>query len=111
VRRLARDILQQVGYTVLEAANSHEALEICRHNPASIQVLLTDVIMPQMSGRELAERIDRVRPGVKILYMSGYTDDALGPRALLAGDRVLLPKPFTPEMLASKVRAVLDSQA
>ena len=109
VRRLARDILQQIGYTVLEAANGGEAVEICRGYPGPIQLLLTDVIMPHMSGRELAERLEGVRPTLKVLYMSGYTDDALGPRALLAGDRVLLQKPFTPEALARTVREALDS--
>ncbi len=108
VRTLARDILEQAGYTVLEAGNGQEALEISRRYTESIQLLLTDVIMPSMSGRELAERIDHVRPGLKVLYMSGYTDDVLGPRALLAGERVVLQKPFTPEALAKTIRTALD---
>jgi|GEM_PF-867350 len=108
VRALARDILQQLGYTVLEAADGAGALEICARYRAPIHLLLSDVIMPHMNGRELAERITQARPGVRILYTSGYTDDALAPRALLEADRALLQKPFTPEAFARKIRDVLD---
>jgi len=108
VRALARDILQQAGYTVLEAANGVEAIEIGRGYARPIDLLVTDVIMPHMSGPELAERLMLLRPGMRALYMSGYTDDALAPRALLDSDRVLLQKPFTPESLAFRVREALD---
>ncbi len=109
VRALARDILLQAGYTVLEATNGREAIEHGRSYPHTIHLLLSDVIMPQMSGQELAQRLREVRPQIKVLYMSGYTADALGPRALLAADRVLVQKPFTPDSLARRVRQALDA--
>jgi CheY-like chemotaxis protein len=111
VRALARDILQQIGYTVLEAASGPEAVETCQRYAQGIDLLLSDVIMPHMSGRELAERLEPVRPSMRVLYMSGYTDDALGPRARLDVDRGFLQKPFTPEALARKVRETLDTVA
>jgi len=77
--------------------------------PHPIHLLLSDVIMPQMSGHELAERLQVARPEIRVLYMSGYTADVLGPRALLAADRVLVEKPFTPESLTRKVRQAIDA--
>jgi two-component system, cell cycle sensor histidine kinase and response regulator CckA len=109
VRALARDILLQAGYTVLEAANGAEAIELCKHYPATVHLLLSDVIMPQMNGQELAHRLQQARPDIKVLYMSGYTADALGPRALLAADRVLVQKPFKPDSLTRRVRQAIDA--
>jgi PAS domain S-box-containing protein len=109
VRALARDILLQVGYTVLEAANGPEAIALCDNYHHTIHLLLSDVIMPQMNGQELAQRLQQARPDIKVLYMSGYTADALGPRALLAADRVLVQKPFTPDSLARRVRQAIDA--
>jgi CheY-like chemotaxis protein len=109
VRTLVRDILEQVGYVVLEAANGDEAVEIARHYPESIQLLLTDVIMPRMNGREVTERVTLDRPGLKVMYISGYTDNILGPLALQAESRTILQKPFTPDMLTRTVREALDS--
>src|SRR5262245_47974329 len=96
VRALARDILRQLGYTVLEAAGAAEAIEVCERYAQPIDMLLSDVIMPHMSGRELAERLTPSRPGMRVLYMSGYTDDALDPHALIAAERVLHQQPFPP---------------
>ncbi len=108
VRALARDILQQSGYTVLEAASPAEALTLCEAHGAPIHLMLTDVVMPLLSGPELAARLAPQRPAMKILYMSGYTDEAIGPRGLLNPDLALLQKPFTPDALVRRVRALLE---
>src|SRR5262245_25986215 len=99
------------GYTVLEAARGDEALRRLSESPRPIDLVLTDVVMPQMSGPELARRIPELRPGTKVVYMSGYTDDALGHHAVLDPDIVLLPKPFTPESLMQHLRLALDPSA
>ena len=110
VRELTREILEMAGYTVLEAARGAEALRLCRESNQAIDLLLTDVVMPQMSGPELAREVAELRPGTKIVYMSGYTDDALGHHGVLDPDIILLPKPFTPESLMSRLRLALDAQ-
>ncbi len=111
VRELTREILEMAGYTVLEAARGAEALRLCREFARPIDLLLTDVVMPQMSGPELARQIAVLRPGTKIVYMSGYTDDALGHHGVLDPDIILLPKPFTPESLMQRLRRALDPPA
>ena len=108
VRLLARRVLTGRGYTLLEAENGCQALEIFAEHGERIQLVLTDVIMPQMGGRELADHLRKLRPDLKVLFMSGYTGDALSDRGRLEPGTMLLPKPFTPEALASKVRAALD---
>ena len=109
VRRLAREILSGNGYRVLEAGNGREALLLSEAHRGEIHLLLTDVVMPKMSGRELTGRIRPLRPGLRILYMSGYTDDAILRHGVLEDGIPFLQKPFTPEGLARKVREVLDS--
>ena len=109
VRELTREILEMAGYTVLEAARGDEALRLCRDSAKPIDLLLTDVVMPQMSGPELARHIAELRPGTKVVYMSGYTDDALGHHGVLDPEIVLLPKPFTPESLMQHLRLALDA--
>jgi PAS domain S-box-containing protein len=109
VRRLAREILSGNGYKVLEAGNGREALLLSEAHRGEIHLLLTDVEMPKMSGRELSERIRLLRPGLRILYMSGYTDDAILRHGVLEDGIPFLQKPFTTEALARKVREVLDS--
>ncbi len=111
VRELAREILEIAGYTVLEAARGDEALRLCRESARPINLLLTDVVMPQMSGPELARKLLALRPGTKVVYMSGYTDDALGHHGVLDPDIILLPKPFTPEALMQHLRLALDGSA
>jgi PAS domain S-box-containing protein len=108
VRQLARQVLENRGYLVLEAGHGGEALDLCARQARRIDLLVTDVIMPQMSGRELAERLASTQPGLRVLYLSGYTDAECLRRGLIEGDRAFLPKPFTPKALARKVREVLD---
>ncbi len=111
VRSLAREILEVHGYAVLEARLPAEAISIAEAHPGPIHLVLTDVVMPGMSGRELTERLARLRPGLKVLYMSGYTADELGHHGVLDPRTALLPKPFSPDALALKVREVLESVA
>ncbi len=108
VRRLTRKVLEQFGYTVLEAEGPEQAIDICRAHAEVIDLVLTDVVMPGMSGRELAARLNELRPGVKVVYMSGYTDDAVIHHGVLAQAVAYVQKPFTPAALARKVRATLD---
>jgi PAS domain S-box-containing protein len=110
LRELAGCVLRDAGYTVLEAANGLDALHIAEENHTTpIQLLITDVIMPHMGGKDLAEQLRTVRPDTKVLYMSGYTDDALTHHGVLESGVALLEKPFTPTRLAYKVREVLDA--
>jgi PAS domain S-box-containing protein len=107
VRELAREYLASSGYTVIEAENGHTALELAAMHVGPIHLLLTDVVMPGISGRELAERVSQIRPGIKIIYMSGYTDQAVVHHGILRNDAVLLQKPFTLMTLAGKLREML----
>jgi two-component system cell cycle sensor histidine kinase/response regulator CckA len=111
VRQLVREMLHRLGYTILEAGGGAEALRIFAQHERTIDLLLTDVIMPHMSGRDLAERLRTVRPDLKVLYISGYTDDMLAHHGVLEPNVFLLPKPFAPDELAKKLREVLDTQA
>jgi len=108
VRALAREVLRRHGYIVLEARHGIDALRIAERHIDDIHLLISDVVMPHMSGRELAERLCSVRPTMKVLFMSGYTDHAVMNRALTPGS-AFLQKPFTPETFARKVRDVLDA--
>jgi two-component system cell cycle sensor histidine kinase/response regulator CckA len=111
VRRLLRHVLAKRGYQVLEASHAEEALAIFNSEGNSIDLLLTDMVMPRMSGRELAERIQSVRPGIPVIYMSGYTDDVLVRTGALSPGMSFLQKPLRPEVLTSKVREALDAPA
>jgi PAS domain S-box-containing protein len=108
VLTLGRHVLQASGYTVLGAGRAHEALRICAEHPGPIHLLVTDVVMPEMGGRQLAEHVQRLRPGMRVLYVSGYTDDAVVRHGILEREVNFLQKPFTAAGLASKVREVLD---
>jgi two-component system cell cycle sensor histidine kinase/response regulator CckA len=109
VRGIERMILRRYGYHVLDVPNGGEALLICEKYVNPIHLLLTDVVMPRMSGRELAERLLSVRPELKVLFLSGYTDGAIERHGILQPGTAFLQKPVTPEVLARKVRAVLDA--
>lgn len=110
VRNLALRILGRGGYTVLEAHDTEEAIRICRTHPEPIDLLLTDVVMPRMSGPELTEQLRPMRPGMRILYMSGYTDEAVIHHGVLDVNTAFIQKPFTPEALTVKVRETLDTR-
>jgi PAS domain S-box-containing protein len=110
VRSVAREVLQMVGYTVLEAASGEEALQRAAQHNGAIHLLLTDVVMPGMSGRDLAERLIVDYPALEVLYLSGYTDEAIAHHGVLQAGIELLHKPFTPDALARRVREVLDKQ-
>lgn len=110
LRAFARQVLQSAGYTVLEAGNGPEALALLEEYHGQIHLLVTDVVMPQMSGRQLAERLLATRFGLKVLYISGYTDDAVVRHGVLQAEVAFLQKPFSPAALTAKVRAVLDQR-
>ena len=109
IRKLVRNILEANGYSVLEATSGVEALLICSAHEGPIHLVLTDVVMPQMSGPELALQWAERRPETKIIYMSGYTNNAIGNHGLLDGNLAFIEKPFTPRALEEKVREVLDA--
>ena len=108
VRTTARQILEKAGYTVLEAPNGRTAIEIARKRSTKIHLLLTDVVMPEMSGRKLSEEFSSVRKDAKVLFMSGYTDDAIVRHGVMSAGVDYLQKPFSGDALLRKVREVLD---
>jgi PAS domain S-box-containing protein len=108
LREMIREILELEGYTVLVANNGYEALSICEKYERAIDLLITDVVMPELSGRELAERLSRNCSKAKVLFMSGYTDDAIIRHGVLQAGASFLQKPFSPDALTHKVREVLD---
>lgn len=110
VRSIVKKILDAKGYKVLLASNPQEALSICQRHQGPIHLLLTDVVMPQMSGRQVADHLAFSRADMKVLYMSGYADDAVVRHGILERGVAFLQKPFTPQTLARKVREVLDQQ-
>jgi nitrogen-specific signal transduction histidine kinase len=109
VRGLARQILEQEGYSVLEASRGEEAIRLCAAYEQPIELLLTDVVMPETSGKEVADRLRTMRPEIKVLFMSGYTDEAIVHHGVLDAKVQFIQKPFTPVALAKKVREVIDS--
>jgi two-component system, cell cycle sensor histidine kinase and response regulator CckA len=109
VRELLRKVLQEFGYTVLTARHGRDALLLAGERGEDIDLLITDVVMPEMSGRELAETLQDRRPDLKILFMSGYTDDEVLRRGVGGQDAPFVRKPFTPEDLVRRVRSLLDA--
>jgi CheY-like chemotaxis protein len=109
LRELVHECLETVGYSVIEAAHGLDALALCERPDTRIDLLITDVVMPGLSGRELATRLKELRPEIRVLYMSGYTDDAVVLHGVLAADMAFLQKPFSAEGLAHRVREVLDA--
>lgn len=110
VRELAREYLELTGYTVIAAEDGHTALELAAMHVGPIQLLMTDVVMPGISGRELAGRVKTIRPEIKVLFMSGYTDQAVVHHGILDTDAALLQKPFTMAALAAKLREILSTE-
>jgi two-component system, cell cycle sensor histidine kinase and response regulator CckA len=110
LRRLVRQYLEKQGHTVLEAADGAAAIQICNAYAGPIHLLLTDVIMPGMNGRELARSISSLRPDIKVIYMSGYTENAISQNGTLEAGVNLLQKPFTLPALKARVREVLDAE-
>jgi len=109
IQGLIREVLSAQGFSVLEAGNGEEALKLSGELPGPIHLLITDVVMPGMSGRDLAQRLAALRPDMKLLFMSGYTDDAIIRHGLLVEKLAFLQKPFRPEALLRKVRETLDA--
>jgi CheY-like chemotaxis protein len=111
VRALARSILRRHGYRVLDAQSGGDALLIAEQHHGRIDLVLTDVVMPRISGRELTERLHAIRPGLRTLFMSGYTDDAVIRHGVLEANVAFLQKPFTAQSLVRKIREVLATPA
>lgn len=109
IRQLALDCLAYYGYNVMSSANGLEALQLIERLRQPVDLILTDVVMPKLSGRELSERITAIEPSIKVLFMSGYTNDAVVNHGVLDGATWFIQKPFTLEALATRVREVLDS--
>jgi two-component system, cell cycle sensor histidine kinase and response regulator CckA len=108
VRRIIKLALQNLDYTVLEARNGEEAARFCERHTEPIHLLITDVVMPEMGGRQVAERLVACKQGIKVLFLSGYTDDTVVRNGVMQAEVAFLQKPFTPMALANKVRDVLD---
>ena len=110
VRNLLRDILRRYGYTVLEAENGPRAIAICKSHEGPIDLVVTDMVMPQMSGWEVADAVSTLRPKARLIYMSGYIEHVVVEQRILESGVAFLGKPFTPEALGRKVREVLDGE-
>jgi CheY-like chemotaxis protein len=110
LRELVRTILLSWGYTVVVADRPENAEPLCSSHLGKIDLLLTDVVMPGMSGKEVADRVQQLRPEIKVLFMSGYTTDTVVQQGVLAEGRAFLQKPFSPFTLVTKIREVLDRQ-
>jgi len=110
LRKFVQEVLQSYGYRLLVAENGEDALRVCKEHDGQIDLMITDVVMPKMGGREAAERLQPLYPRMKVIYMSGYTDDAIVHHGVLEPGLNFLEKPFTPEGLARKVRETLESE-
>jgi CheY-like chemotaxis protein len=111
VRTMMARTLELEGYRILEASDGQEALELVEGRKEAVDLIITDLAMPQLNGRELADRVGRSRPDLPVLFISGYTDDEMVRRGLIEPNKPFMSKPFTPEVLAAKVRALLDQAA
>ena len=107
VRELVCQVLSEHGYDVLCAANGVEALQISADHPGKVSLLITDVVMPQIGGLELARRLLALRPDLKVLYVSGYSEDDMSEQGVMSEDMEFLEKPFTPQAITRKVREIL----
>jgi CheY-like chemotaxis protein len=111
LRAMTKEVLRRHGYSVLEASNAAEALRVADEKGCRIDLLLTDVVMPGMNGRELASRLAERCTGIKVLFVSGYTDSAVIQHGLLSASAEFLEKPFPPSVLLRRVRQLLDAPA
>jgi two-component system, cell cycle sensor histidine kinase and response regulator CckA len=109
LRALSREFLEKLGYTVLQAAHAEEAVRVSCAFPGQIDLLLTDIVMPGVNGREMANKLKPLRPDMKVLYVSGYTQDAFAVPGMIDPNEAFLDKPFPPEKLAQKIREVLNT--
>ena len=107
VRQLVKRALEGSGYTVIDAVDGQHALERCRHGE-HVDLVVTDVVMPRMSGRDLVDRLRADRPSLRVLFMSGYTDDAIVQHGVLESGVEFIQKPFAMRALTKKVREILD---
>src|SRR5581483_12281704 len=103
-------VLTSCGYTTLEAADGREAVRVAEQHPGRIDLVVSDVVMPYLGGRQLVEQLEALRPGLKVLLLSGYTDDAVVRHGVREAEYAFLQKPFTPTALARKVREVLNAK-
>jgi two-component system, cell cycle sensor histidine kinase and response regulator CckA len=108
-RSVIRETLRRRGYRVIEATNGNDALMKAREHEGTIHLLLTDVVMPGMSGRRVADLLRSERPDLRVIYMSGYTDDAIVHHGILDSGLMFVQKPFTADVLLRKIREVLDA--
>jgi len=108
IRKLVRDTLEPLGYSIIEAADGQEALELSRRTDEKISLLLTDVVMPKMNGKKLAKALLKEKPAVKVLYMSGYTDNVIAHQGVLDEHIEFINKPLVPSLLSKKIREILD---
>lgn len=108
IRSMVRDILEDKGYTILEAGDGAEALRTAGRYPEPIHLVLTDVLMPNLSGPDMAEDLKAVRRDAKVVFMSGYTSEVMGEFGVLRSGAPFVAKPFSPEVLVRKLREVLD---
>ena len=109
LRTLIRQVLRRAGHTVLDTGDPDEAIRLCERHPGNIELLITDMVLPKLSGPQVAERILQLRPGVRVIYTSGYPGKANIPSRLRQNGTTFFEKPFTPDTLVRKVRAVLDA--
>jgi CheY-like chemotaxis protein len=111
VRQIVTELLEQQGYTVVTAVNGEDALRFLESNqvPSQLDLLLTDIVMPRLTGTALADKVKTLYPDVKVVFMSGYADETLANRGTLEAGMAFIQKPFTLEVLARKIRQVLDS--
>ncbi len=109
LRSVIVDLLRQLGYQILSATSGHEALELAGEYPGKIDLLLTDVVMHPLPGPDLAEKLIRTRPEMKVIFISGYANPSLAPDGVLKPGTILVNKPFTMKILSAKLREVLES--
>jgi CheY-like chemotaxis protein len=109
LRELTRELLEANGYRVIESERGEQAIEFVQHSQMRIDLLLTDIVMPGIGGKQLAKRLLELRPGLRVLYMSGYAHGVINNRGILSENALLLPKPFTRAILLRRVREALDT--